>query len=192
MRRTPEHIFDEWLILRCQTGDTQAFGRLFDRWENRLRRYAMKKLRDQDAALDVMQEVWLAIARGLPSLDDPSAFPSWAYRIATHKCADWIRGRRRFRREAVERVADRQQSASPPDAAIGAAEGRVNLRSAVAALSSEDQALLHLRYVEEMTVPAMAGVLEIPEGTVKSRLHALRIELRRKLDDNAPIHERSA
>lgn len=92
MERTSEDIVDEWLVLRARAGESEAFGSLVRRWEGRVLRHAWRMTRDADGALEVAQESWLSILRGLGSLEDPRAFRGWALGIVSRRSADWVRG----------------------------------------------------------------------------------------------------
>src|SRR5688572_19363110 len=103
-----DQALDELLVLRCQDGDASALDELVCRWQPRLLRHAWHLTRRADAASDVTQESWLGIVRGIGRLADPAMFRAWAYRIVTHKCADWTKRRRNERRAAdrVDELAD--------------------------------------------------------------------------------------
>jgi len=112
-------------------------------------------------------------------------FKAWAYRILSNKCADWLRARVRHRRQRtkMENHAPSQPNETnrtPADDSENSDES-TRLRRAMDQLTNEQRALLHLRYVEEMSVPMIADVFAIAEGTVKSRLHHLRETLRQQL-----------
>ena len=157
----------------CQDGSHKAMELLISRWQKRLWRYALRLTGDPQAAWDVTQESWLAIVRGISRLDDPARFGSWAYRIVTNKADDWIRKHSRmallpteFDREA--RQSDGQQ------ATVTAAD----LSSVLHRLSSSARTVLTLHYLEGFALTDIAGILHVPRGTVKSRLHAARSELK--------------
>ncbi len=168
-------VADEWLVLRSQDGDAGAFDLLISRWQDRLWRHARRLLRDDDAAWDVVQEAWMSILNGLRRLDDPQAFPGWAYRIVTFKCADDVRRRERQRRAEGTRATGDRELSRDDDAEVAA------LREALDELSVEQRAILSLHYLEELGVERIAEILAIPVGTVKSRLHHARAALRDKM-----------
>ena len=182
MERSPDQIHDELLVLRCQDGDEQALAALVQRWQERLWRHAFRLTGRRDAAADVMQESWLAIVRGIGRLKDPACFRAWAYRIVTHRAADWTRRVQR-QRKLLENVAAEtpqpQQPATPGD------DEDVNLlRDAMRKLPAERRALLSLFYLDELSIGEIATVLSIPAGTVKSRLFHARGELKSLLERN--------
>ncbi len=169
-------------MLQCQEGDGDALKTLISRWQPRLARLAWRLTGEREAARDVVQDAWLAIVRGLKRLDDPARFRSWAYRIVTNKCADWIR-RRRVRRSAANELRDsaastRDDSSNQTDSADDVAR----MLDAMAKLPDEQRAVLSLHYLDEMGVREIARVLGVSEGTVKSRLHHARNRLKEALE----------
>ena len=175
-----ERIDDELLVLRCQAGETAAFDELVGRWQQRLWRHAWRLTADEDAAWDVLQEAWIGIGRGLGRLEDAAAFHTWAYQIVSNKCRDWIRQQRR-RRRAVEAYSDQVQHAEQENS--HAQEQSANLKEALSRLSGRDRAILSLRYEEGFHTAEIAEILNLAEGTVKSRLYHARKRLRKYLEE---------
>jgi RNA polymerase sigma-70 factor (ECF subfamily) len=173
-----QRLVDELLVLRCQDGDAEAFDRLVRRWQKRLWRHAFRLTGRADAAWDALQEAWMAAVRGIRRLDDPARFRQWVYRIVSNKCADWVRGVSRRRRLSEELSRQGGQS-SPRDAAPDDAD---TLAVALRRLSGDHRAVLSLRYLEGFGTAEIADILGLREGTVKSRLHYARNELKRILE----------
>lgn len=189
MRRTPEDIEDELLVLGCQAEEEEALRRLIERWQARLQRLAWRLTGDAEAARDVAQESWLAIVRGLRRLDDPARFRSWACRIVNHKCADWTR-KRALRRRTTEELRARSgqpQHEAPPDAGVADTTGDlVRLRRKLRELPEQQRAILSLHHLDGLGVREIGIALGIPAGTVKSRLFHARATLRRSLERKDP------
>lgn len=186
MQRTREDILDELLVLRSQSGEAAALELLARRWHPRILARAARLTGQPEIAPDVAQEAWLAVVRGLGRLHDPARFKGWLHRIVANKCADWIRGEQR-RRRLDERVAREQEH--EPETAPGP-DGRdhqiARLRSALRALPEDRRTLLALFYLEGLSVQEIAAALEVPAGTVKSRLFHAREHLRKALDGHRP------
>jgi len=177
--RTESRIISEALVLRAQAGDDEAFTLLVHRWSPALLRHAARLTDDAHAATDVHQDAWLTIVRSLRSLDDPACFPQWALRIVTRRAADHVRRRQRSRRATRGAAASRPTlDADPPSHPAESGEESYLLRDAITSLSREDQAIIALRYHEELSIGAIADILDIPRGTVKSRLHTARAHLK--------------
>ena len=172
-----EDIYDQWLVLRSQDGDARAFSELVKRWTPRLTRHARRLLDTEGDANDAAQDAWLSITGALHRLRDPATFRRWAYRITTRRCADRIRNNQRTRKsESRAAKPDRQPVPTHDGDEIDA------LRAAIRVLPTDRRLVLSLLYVDALTIAEIAAVLEIPTGTVKSRLRLARDELRRILE----------
>ncbi|CAN5450396.1 hypothetical protein BH18VER1_BH18VER1_05460 [soil metagenome] len=139
MIRDAKQVLTELLVLQAQRGSERAFRELHDLWQSDLRRTALVRLdRQPDAADDVLTEVWLAIARGLPRLDDPACFPRWAFQIVQRRAADWVRRRVIDRRHEDAAAAEADLLAPPPMTPVEPGDAVLALReaSAVCGLTS--------------------------------------------------------
>lgn len=187
-------IENELLVLEAQAGDRAAMDRLVDRWHGRLLRLARLLTGDQDGAADVTQEAWMGIVRGLRRLDDPAKFGPWAQRIVRRRAADWIRRRQRDRPRhapvAGEAQAPPRKEADASDGG-GDGEGEIELlRSALRRLPGDRRAMLSLLHVDGASVAMIATIFQIPPGTVKSRLHHARRELRETIERISHVEDR--
>jgi len=172
-------LYDEWLVARSQAGDATALNELMRRWCPRLHRQARALTGREDAAWDVTQEAAMAIAGRLDRLDDPVAFPAWAFRILHRKAIRWIRNQQRQRRrdQTFQEQAARDHPPRHEDPREAA------LAEALAGLPPESRALMTLHYFEGLSLGEVAEVLGIPPGTVKSRLYYCRQHLRRHMEE---------
>ena len=188
MTRSVESIHDELLVLRCQSGETEALEELIGSWQPRLWRHARRLTGRRDAAWDVLQETLLVIVRSLHRLDDPALFRTWAYRIATNKSADWTRKQQRDRKLAedianngdprslrVEKPRDFESTHEPNDDVK-------RLHDAMGELPGDRQTILVMHYLDGMGIAEIAVALDIPAGTVKSRMHHARQQLKELLE----------
>jgi RNA polymerase sigma-70 factor, ECF subfamily len=176
---TQDRLNDELLVLRCQQRDAEAFEALIGRWQRRLWRHAWRLTGDESAAWDALQEAWIGISRGIGRLTDAAAFPAWAYQIVSNKCRDSIRREQR-RRAATQAYSERIEREERQSAAARQQHG--TLQEALEQLSGPDRAVLSLRYEEQFDTAEIASILDIPEGTVKSRLFYARQRLRTYLE----------
>ncbi|MEQ8764385.1 MAG: RNA polymerase sigma factor [Planctomycetota bacterium] len=188
MTNRRDELLDDWLVLHCQQGSTEAFERLIERWQGRLWRHAYRLTGRSEAAWDVVQEAWLSITRGIVRLQEPAAFGRWAFTIVTREAASWQR-----RRGRLETIASLDapgldvHSSETGSKSSSASDARSLLREAFHHLRSDRQAILSLHYLEGFEVREIARILGIPEGTAKSRLHHARAELRvivERIDSN--------
>lgn len=176
MERGPDRVLDEYLVLTAQAGSRVALDELARRWTPRLLRHAQHLLGSADQATDAVQETWLAVLRGLRRLEDPARFPGWVYAIATRRCADAIRGSARLR--SFREVAQ----SDPTNAETSlSAEERLDMRSALSRLPSDQAVVMAMFYGVDLSVEEIAVALAIPAGTVKSRLHHARETLKTTL-----------
>ena len=179
----PQQTLDELLVLKCQEADSDAFDELLRRWQKRLWQHAWRLVGREDAAWDILQDSLVAISGGIARLETPAAFGAWAYRIVTYKSKDWIRreSRRRHAHESYETDLAHRQGDPPPGERI------ISLKEAVLRLPGEDRALLALKYEDDFDIEEIASILDVPPGTVKSRLYHARQRLKRMVEetDNA-------
>jgi RNA polymerase sigma-70 factor (ECF subfamily) len=170
-------LLDEYLLASARAGDSKAFDLLARRWQKKLLAHAWRLLGDPEAARDAVQEAWIEIVRGLPGLRDERTFAAWAFRIVTRRCARSIGSavRRRKLAAAIEPA-----DGAAPDAATGLDGDR--LRAALRALPEEQRAAIALFHLEELSVAEVAVALDVPAGTVKTRLMHARRKLRAALE----------
>lgn len=180
MHKARETIIDELLVVRCQEGNRESFDLLIRRWQRRLWQYARRLTGSNDAAWDVVQETWMAILKQIRKLDDPAWFAAWDYRIVRNKCADHFRQTHRLR-HLDDAMSEQQRT----DARLPRRSHDNAMAQALRRLSTNRQELLALKYGENLSVVEIAVVLGLPAGTVKSRLHYAREELRRILEGEA-------
>jgi RNA polymerase sigma factor (sigma-70 family) len=173
MTEHDEQVIDELLVMECQDGSARALDRLVSRWQKRLWRYACRLTGDAEAAWEVTQESWLGVIRGLSRLHDPARFRPWIYQIVTHKADDWIARNAKARRRRAA-----MQSEEPEESRPQSHEESDELQRLLRRLPDQSCNVLTLYYLEGLPIAEVAKVLDIPEGTVKSRLHAARNELK--------------
>lgn len=181
MNDAGDRAIDELLVIRCQAGDGDCFDLLIRRWQRRLWRYARSLTESDDAAWDVVQETWIAVLRQIRRLSDPAWFAAWAYRIVRNKSADHCRRAGR-QRNVADAAAERQRAGKTPREG----DPRDAVGEALRRLPAGARELLKLRYGDDLNILELAVVLGIPSGTVKSRLHNAREQLRRILKGNDP------
>ena len=152
----------------CQRGSAKAMEMLVSRWQKRLWKYAYNMTGDAEAAWDITQESWLGVIKGLRKLHDPASFRAWAYRITTNKSIDWIRKNSTAKKVGFDEVQNHQHIE----------EKDAGLKELLGKLDMKKRAVLNLRYFEQLSIPEIGIALKIPTGTVKSRLHNARKELK--------------
>lgn len=181
MKRDRRQILTEFLVLSAQSGKERAFGQLHELWSADFRRLALLRIQERDEVDVVTQEAWLAIARGLKNLDDPSCFPRWAFRIVERRAADWIRRRQSARKhaEAWQREQDTEAAESNISSGNEVAE---QVKRALSGLEPKMRELVYLYYQAERSIAEISAILGIPAGTVKSRLFKAREIIKNQIE----------
>ena len=180
--RTKEQLLDEYLVASARTGDRKAFELLARRWQGKLTAHAWRLTGDVDLAREAAQEGWIEILRGLGRLRDERAFPAWAYQIVSRRCARQIGRLRQGRALAAAAAAEPVENVAPEE---GDAPALARLRSAIAGLPPEQRAAIALFYLEDLGIAETAVALNVPAGTVKTRLMHARRKLRAVLEGEA-------
>ena len=178
---------DEWIAVRCQLGEREAFNELIQRWHGPIWQY-VHSLTDDEAAQDIVQDVWLRVLRGIGGLRDPARLRAWLFGIAHRTWIDTLRKKYAVVIADIDEV-DQRELPEP-----GLSE---DLEQELAAMEHEltrlpaiEREALTLFYLRELSLQEIAQALEIPVGTVKSRLHRARRLLRRELSGKGGTDER--
>lgn len=175
---------DHELMLRTAQGDHRAFGWLVARWQPRLT-HVLGRLAGAVGTDDLCQEVWLKVHSARARYQPTGAFSTWLYRIALNVVRDHARRRRGWL--AWDDWFQPAAPELPPDDAAAEAEEHAAVRTAVAQLPDKLREAIVLKHFGELTFAEVAQVLGVPLSTVKSRVEAGLLELRRQL----PRHSHS-
>ncbi|MCK5564641.1 MAG: RNA polymerase sigma factor [Planctomycetes bacterium] len=175
MNEQEQRIYTELLVIRCQQGQKEAFELLVEIWQKPLLAFALRYLGQETDAQDAVQETWISVIKGLNKLQNPSLFVSWLFRIMTNKCIDRIR-KKQVKKKLLENADIKLES---PETSNDSG----SLEQAVRRLSDQHRTLITLRFGQELQIGQIAAMLNIPEGTVKSRLHRALARLREILGD---------
>lgn len=177
---------DAQLIAETLNGKPAAFGELVHKYQDRLYNTLVHVVGSREDARDVVQEAFVQAFVKLDSFQQTSAFYTWLYRIAFNVAIS--RGRKKRPTVSVERTreagghepADRRAG---PSEQIEQEERRRQVRQAIAALSEEHRAVVILREIDGCCYETIAEILDLPVGTVRSRLHRARLQLRDQLKE---------
>jgi RNA polymerase sigma-70 factor (ECF subfamily) len=183
MSASAQRARDEWIALRCQAGEPDAYADLIREMERPLLCFARKLVGDEHKAMDVLQEVWLRACRDLRRLQDPGSVRAWLYRLTRGLAIDLIRKesaqeRREKAHAEPEAFTDEDPSFDEEDAAA--------LYRALDTLDVAHREVVMLHFLEDLSLLEIAGILGCPEGTVKSRLHHAKKALAAKLRAERP------
>ncbi|MCA9100363.1 MAG: sigma-70 family RNA polymerase sigma factor [Planctomycetales bacterium] len=177
---------DALLIAQTLDGESNAFGRLVRRYQDRLFGTMAHLTGCPEEAEDVVQEAFVQAFVRLETFGGRSSFYTWLYRIAFNVSAS--RQRRRRPRVSLDELGETRgldpvADGARPEAALDADERAALVHRALETLSEEHRAVLVLREMEDCDYETIAEVLEIPVGTVRSRLSRARSQLRDRLRD---------
>jgi RNA polymerase sigma-70 factor (ECF subfamily) len=170
------------LVERARRGDHDAFAELAGAAISRLDATAWLMLRDTDRAMDAVQNALVRAWRDLPALRDPDRFDAWLYRLVIHACTDEIRKVRRHRFDID--ISEITTSPVVPDATSAVAD-RDQIERGFRRLGPEERAVIVLHHYLDLPLPEVASALQIPLGTVKSRLYRGLGQMRAALDADA-------
>jgi RNA polymerase sigma-70 factor, ECF subfamily len=168
------------LVEAARRGDHEAFEVLATAAGDRLYAVARLIVRDAGLAEDAVQEALVRAWRQLPSLRDPDRFDAWLYRLVVNACADQGRQMRRWSQQVRPLLLD----ASVGDD-TGAVADREQLERGFSRLKPEQRAVVVLHYYSGFSAAEIAGILGIPEGTARSRLHYSIDAMRAALEADA-------
>lgn len=156
------------LLARVVTGDRDAFDTIMRSHEDRVFSVCLRILGNREKALDATQDTFLTVFRKADQFQGRSAVGTWIYRIAVNVCYDQIR---RAKRRPSESLPDHVDPADPSaEAAIDSAALRPEIEIALATLPAEFRNAVILSDLEGLSLPEVAEVLDVPIGTVKSRV----------------------
>jgi RNA polymerase sigma-70 factor, ECF subfamily len=178
---------DNRLIAECLAGRTAAFGELVRRYQDRLYNTVFRLVGRAEDAQDVVQEAFLSAFQSLPNFKGDSRFFTWIYRIAINTAISLKRKQRSM--ISIDNRSERGGTFEPldssefsqPELALEMAEEERMLQDALNRLSPEHRTVLIMKDIEGQKYEVMAEILQVPIGTIRSRLHRARLELRELL-----------
>ena len=169
---------DELLAIRCQLGEREAFDALIDRWHEPLHHYARRVAGTDEGADDVIQDVWLRVLRGIARLKDPSRLRPWLFGITRRVLMD----RLRVKYSNVDVVPVEEDALAAAGSEDDIEAELESMQEALTRLPLIEREVLTLFYLRELTLAEVADIVDVPVGTVKSRLHRARRLLRTEFD----------
>ena len=160
---------DQVAIERCRRGERDAFRFLVERYQSQAIGHAVAILRNREDALDCLQEAFLDAFQALSRFDTGRSFYPWFYILPRNRCY---------------KLANRRREGTPLEEVTLLAPGGENpeLEQALQSLNAEDRELITLRHLDGLSYAEIAERLEIPVGTVMSRLYHARRKMRAKLE----------
>lgn len=172
-----DQLIEQVLVLRCQIGDKDALAELIDLYQAPLRYFISRLSVNPEMAEDIFQDTWLTVIRRIYSLKKLDAFSTWLYRIARNKVYQQLR-RKKIVTKLDEKIVvpnnTEDDTFSPEDAA--------KIHRCLKKLIPEYREVLMLRFLEQMSYKQISEVLNCNPGTVKSRIHYAKIELKKEME----------
>ncbi len=194
---------DLTLVKRVRSGDQRAFKLLVERYQRKVYSVALGMLKDREEAYDVSQEAFVKVYKYLDHFKGDSSFYTWLYRITVNVCIDVIR-RRKAGGKTEDVEFDETLQVDSAEAHLGALGSRLGTNPQKSALRRElaekiqealeqvpekHRAILLLREIEGMSYEDLARVLDIPKGTVMSRLFHARLKVQKILSEYLELGE---
>jgi RNA polymerase sigma-70 factor (ECF subfamily) len=180
---------DHVLVKAHVSGDKSAFEVLFRKYRDVVHRLVFSIVRDETLAQDVVQEVFLLVYRHLHKFRQDSAFKTWVYRIGVNEAIRHLSRLKRWQPLSDMEIESASTTTlvvstvgNSPERILMEKEQRERVGQAIAGMKAQQRLILNLYYLEELPVQEIAHILDIPEGSVKSRLFYAREDLKKVLE----------
>lgn len=183
------NTIEQELVIQLQAGSVEALGQLYDRYQRMVYRTALAITGDPEAAADLLQDVFLRLFRFADHIDAERPLDPWLYRMTANLSYTWVKRSRRWLHpleDLVDRIASFGRP-GPQDLVERKDEWEA-VQRAVSALPLAQRVVVVLYYLNDLSLQEISEILEVPVGTVKSRLHYGRMTLKKKLS----MHEDGA
>jgi len=173
---------DHDLILKIQDGNLDALGVIYDRHRRLVYRTALAICNDPEAAADLLQDVFLRLHRFADRVDPERPLEPWLYRVTTNQSYTWVKRHQRWT-QPLEEIAEWLSSGvkNSPQYITEQNDESKRIQVAISKLSLTQRVVVVMYYINDLSLREIAEILEIPEGTVKSRLHYGRNALKNHL-----------
>ena len=173
---------DHDLILKIQDGSLDALGVIYDRHRHLVYRTALAICNDPEAAADLLQDVFLRLHRFADHVDPERPLEPWLYRVTANQSYTWVKRHQRWT-QPLEEIAEWLSSGvkNSPQYITEQNDESKRIQVAISKLSLTQRVVVVMYYINDLSLREIAEILEIPEGTVKSRLHYGRNALKNHL-----------
>ena len=182
-----ENFTTQDLITQLQEGSLDALGELYDHHNRMVYRTALAILGDVEAAADMLQEVFLRLFRFADRIDPLRPIEPWLYRVTANLSYTWVK-RRRWQ-QSLEDITEwiSGDGYQHPDQTAERDEEWQEIEKAIQSLTLNQRTVIILYYINDCSLEEISKILEVPIGTVKSRLHYGRRTLKKKLDRRSGV-----
>ena len=178
-----DKLTDRELVLQLQGGSLEALGALYDRHSRLVYRTALVIAGDPEAASDLLQDVFLRLHRFADRVDPGRPLEPWLYRMTVNQSHDWVKRMNRWSQpleDFVEWLASAGKN--PPYEAVERKDEWQQIQQIISSLPLNQRIVVVLYYLNDQSMKEISDILDIPVGTVKSRLHYGRLTLKKKLE----------
>ncbi len=177
-------VSDADLVRRCRDGGTEAFDELVNRHQDKMFNMVYRFCGHREDARDICQRAFVNAFRKIGEFKGDSAFSTWLYRIAFNQAVSFMRERKRVELSLAPR--DDGPAREPaytcgPTEGLESVETRGKVQQALGMLDESDRQVILLKDIQGCSYDQIASILQIPKGTVRSRLHRARLELKARL-----------
>jgi RNA polymerase sigma-70 factor (ECF subfamily) len=173
---------DQDTIIQLQQGSLEALGQLYDQYRQMVYRTALAITADPEAANDLLQDVFLRLFRFADRIDPTLPLEPWLYRMTANLANTWLRRNRRWLRP-LEDLADwlAGSSKNSPDDQVEQDDEWRQVQTALAHLPLQQRVVVAFYYLNDLSLQEISEILDVPVGTIKSRLHYGRRALKQRL-----------
>jgi RNA polymerase sigma-70 factor (ECF subfamily) len=173
------------LLSRLRRGDPDAFEQLVREHQDRVFDFCVRMVGDREEAHDLVQEIFVSVHQNLARFREDAKLSTWIFRISKNQCINrlkYLKRRGRGRSDEYGEVSEAALSGAvdaplTPDAALESSRERARVQWAIGQLEPDARMLVALRDIEGLSYEEIIQITELPEGTVKSRLHRAREKL---------------
>jgi len=182
-----EKYSDEELIARFQEGDEYAFEEIVNRFKDRLKNFVYRYLSNEEAAEDVVQETFLRVYQKKHMYRNIAKFSTWIYTIAGNLAKTELRKRKRRKMYSLSNLGLEDKDYEipsedfPPEGAVEGEYTEQEIQAAIDELPEKFKTVIILRDIQELSYEEISNIVNVPVGTVKSRINRARLKLQEKL-----------
>jgi len=172
-----DRLVEQVIILRCQTGDKNAFAELIERYQAPLRYFISHLSSNSEVTEDIFQDIWLTVIRRIYSLKSTEAFSTWLYRIARNKVYQQLR-----RKQKLAKLNENLAVPNDIEDDVFSPEDVAKIHRCLKKIRTEHREVLMLRFLEQMSYHEIAKVINSGLGTVKSRIYYAKLALKKEME----------
>lgn len=183
----------DWIRMAA-AGDPEAFEKIMLKYQKPIYNLCLRMVGNPDDAFDLTQDAFIRAWKAMDTVKADGAFASWLYRLASNVCIDHLRAMKRkktvslvFEEDGEEQTIDVPDPTPSPEEQVIAKADKATIEWAMNELNVEHRQVLTLRLIDDLSYEQISEILEVPEGTVKSRISRAREALRKKIRQSGNI-----